>query len=157
MRQSLQSEIKNTITLRQYIEMLHNVGYFVIPDYQRGYIWGQYNPNHASKEGQDSVSYLVGSILKGNKENKKDVFLQGKTAHNKKFDEGCLNAVFRVYQMDYPNYHFHDTLKASRRKLPHLENHQLQTVATACGFQLENHHHALADAETCAWIAREIL
>ncbi len=22
---------------------------------------------------------------------------------------------------------------------------------------LENHHHALADAEACAWIAREIL
>ena len=78
-------------------------------------------------------------------------------AHNKKFDEGCLKAVFRVYQMDYPDYEFYDTLKASRRKLPHLENHQLQTVAAACGFQLENHHHALADAEACAWIAREIL
>ena len=26
-----------------------------------------------------------------------------------------------------------------------------------CGYQLENHHHALADAEACAWIAREIL
>ena len=38
-----------------------------------------------------------------------------------------------------------------------LENHQLQTVAAACGYCLENHHHALADAEACAWIAREIL
>ncbi len=35
--------------------------------------------------------------------------------------------------------------------------HQLHTVATACGYQLENHHHALADAEACAGIAREIL
>lgn len=34
---------------------------------------------------------------------------------------------------------------------------QLHTVATACGYKLENHHHALADAEACAWIAREIL
>lgn len=25
------------------------------------------------------------------------------------------------------------------------------------GYQLKNHHHALADAEACAWIAREIL
>ena len=25
------------------------------------------------------------------------------------------------------------------------------------GYQLENHHHALADAESRAWIAREIL
>ena len=65
--------------------------------------------------------------------------------------------VFRVYQMDYPDYEFYDTLCVSRRVLPDLENHQLQTVAAACGYELENHHHALADAEACAWIAREIL
>lgn len=78
-------------------------------------------------------------------------------AHNSRFDEGCLKAVFRVYQMDYPDYEFHDTLCVARRVLPDLENHQLHTVAAACGYQLENHHHALADAEACAWIAREIL
>ena len=78
-------------------------------------------------------------------------------AHNRPFDEGCLKAVFRVYQMDYPDYEFLDTLSASRRLLPDLENHQLQTVAAACGYEMKNHHHALADAEACAWIAREIL
>ena len=78
-------------------------------------------------------------------------------AHNRPFDEGCLRAVFRTYQMDYPEYVFLDTLAASRRLQPDLENHQLQTVADACGFQMENHHHALADAEACAWIARELL
>lgn len=78
-------------------------------------------------------------------------------AHNRPFDESCLKAVFRVYQMDYPDYEFYDTLCVSRRVLPDLENHQLHTVAAACGYQLENHHHALADAEACAWIAREIL
>lgn len=78
-------------------------------------------------------------------------------AHNKPFDESCLKAVFRVYQMDYPGYEFYDTLCVSRLVLPDLENHQLQTVAAACGYELENHHHALADAEACAWIAREIL
>jgi hypothetical protein len=25
------------------------------------------------------------------------------------------------------------------------------------GYDLTNHHHALSDAEACAWIAREIL
>ena len=78
-------------------------------------------------------------------------------AHNKPFDEGCLKAVFRVYQMDYPDYEFYDTLAASRRAFRYLANHQLQTVAAECGYHLENHHHALADAEACAWIAREIL
>ena len=78
-------------------------------------------------------------------------------AHNRPFDEGCLRAVFRTYQMDYPEYEFLDTLAASRRLQPDLENHQLQTVAAACGFCMENHHHALADAEACAWVARELL
>ena len=78
-------------------------------------------------------------------------------AHNRPFDEGSLRAFFRTCQMDYPEYEFLDTLAASRRLQPDLENHQLQTVAAACGFCMENHHHALADTEACAWIARELL
>lgn len=78
-------------------------------------------------------------------------------AHNSPFDESCLKAVFRVYQMDYPDYKFYDTLSTARRTMKGLENHQLHTVDAVCGYQLDNHHHALADAEACAWIAREIL
>lgn len=79
-------------------------------------------------------------------------------AHNSRFDEGCLKAVHRVYQMDYPDYVFHDTLAASRKYFGRsLPNHQLQTVAAACGYDLTRHHHALADAEACAYIAMKIL
>lgn len=79
-------------------------------------------------------------------------------AHNSQFDEGCLRAVFRVYRMDYPDYVFRDTLAASRRVFgPLLPNHQLQTVAAACGFELLHHHNALADAKACAAIALRIL
>ncbi len=79
-------------------------------------------------------------------------------AHNAGFDQGCLKAVFRVYQMDYPDYEFLDTLGASRRHFGgRLPNHQLQTVAAACGYDLTQHHHSLADAEACAWIARVVL
>ena len=35
--------------------------------------------------------------------------------------------------------------------------HQLQTLAAACGYELENYHHTLADAEACAHIALKIL
>ncbi len=79
-------------------------------------------------------------------------------AHNARFDESCLKAVHRVYRMDYPDYQFFDTLAASRRHFGcRLPNHQLQTVAAACGYDLRAHHHALADAEACARIALEIL
>ena len=79
-------------------------------------------------------------------------------AHNAVFDSRCLKEVFGCYRMDYPEFVFHDTLAASRRHFGKcLENHQLQTVAAACGYDLTNHHHALADAEACACIAIKIL
>ncbi len=79
-------------------------------------------------------------------------------AHNSPFDEGCLTAVFGVYPMDYPDYKFYCTCRASRRHFGRLlPNHQLHTVAAACGYNLENHHHALADAEACAHIALALL
>ena len=78
-------------------------------------------------------------------------------AHNKAFDERCLKAAFHCYQMDYPDYDFRCTLMASRKAFPRAANHQLQTISELCGYRLACHHHALADAEACAWIAREIL
>lgn len=73
-------------------------------------------------------------------------------AHNKAFDENCLKAVFRCYQMDYPDYEFHCTLVKSRRVWP-CGHHNLDIIAERCGYNLKNHHHALADAEACAAIA----
>jgi DNA polymerase-3 subunit epsilon len=79
-------------------------------------------------------------------------------AHNSPFDEGCLRAVHRAYRMDYPDYEFHCTCRASRRKFGKtLPNHRLHTVAAHCGYDLRAHHHALADAEACAAIAKKIL
>ena len=79
-------------------------------------------------------------------------------AHNSPFDEGCLRAVFELYGMNYPGYTFYCTCRASRRVFgPRLPNHQLHTVSAACGFDLMNHHNALADAEACAQIALKIL
>lgn len=80
-------------------------------------------------------------------------------AHNKAFDESCLKACFASYGMAYPNYPFYCTLIASRRVFCHheLANHQLHTVAAHLGYNLVNHHHALADAEACSVIALNIL
>lgn len=79
-------------------------------------------------------------------------------AHNSQFDESCLKAVFKSYRMDYPDYQFYCTYRAAKRHFGKtLENLQLQTVSAACGYNLEHHHHALADAEACAAIALRIL
>ena len=78
-------------------------------------------------------------------------------AHNSPFDEGCLKAVFNLHKMPYPNYKFHCTCRASRKTFTNLPNHQLQTVAKQCGYDLTNHHHALADAEACAIIGMKIM
>ena len=77
-------------------------------------------------------------------------------AHNKAFDESCLKAAFRTYQMDYPDYEFYCTCIASRKVWPG-GHHNLDIIAERCGYILENHHNALADAEACAIIAKEIL
>lgn len=79
-------------------------------------------------------------------------------AHNARFDEACLRETHRAYNMDYPDYEFYDTLQASRHIFGNsLPNHQLQTTALTCGYDLTAHHHALADAEACAMIALKIL
>lgn len=78
-------------------------------------------------------------------------------AHNSMFDEGCLKAVFALYEMDYPDYRFYCTYRLARKLFKGLENYQLHTVAAHCGFDLTNHHHALADAEACGVIMQEVL
>lgn len=78
-------------------------------------------------------------------------------AHNSPFDEGCLRAVHSSYGMSYPEYKFLCTLKAARRQLPQLSSHRLPMVAAHCGYNLENHHDALADAIACAAIAVKLL
>ena len=78
-------------------------------------------------------------------------------AHNSPFDEGCLRSVFKTYEMEYPEYPFYCTLKASRKLQPELPNHRLDTVAETCNFNLTNHHNAIVDAEACAAIALKLL
>jgi DNA polymerase-3 subunit epsilon len=79
-------------------------------------------------------------------------------AHNSWFDERCLKAAHKHYALPYPDYKFHCTYRTAQRLFPkpQLPNHQLHTVAEHCGYNLKDHHHALADAEACAVIALQV-
>ncbi|MBP3774640.1 MAG: 3'-5' exoribonuclease [Bacteroidaceae bacterium] len=75
-------------------------------------------------------------------------------AHNARFDRNCLRAALAEHDMPSDRYVFMDTLQASRRCFgKQLPNHRLDTVACACGFSLDRHHHALHDALAAAHIA----
>ena len=78
-------------------------------------------------------------------------------AHNATFDQRCLYACCERYQIPFPNNPFYCTYSVAKKLIPHLLNYKLNTVALACGFELKNHHNALADALACAAIAQQII
>ena len=74
-------------------------------------------------------------------------------AHNSSFDEGCLKATLQAYGLPLHTNPFYCTYRKAKKEIPGLTNYKLTTVSRYFGFNLENHHHALADAEACAQIA----
>lgn len=67
--------LQSTITLEKY---LNQVKCFIIPYYQRGYIWGKKRTN-----GDDSVSFISKTLIEGFRKSKKELFLQGVTVVDK--------------------------------------------------------------------------
>ena len=77
-------------------------------------------------------------------------------AHGMLFDQHVLRALHELYKIPYPGYKFYCTHEGSKKYLPDLENHKLQTVAKHFGYEQKQHHNALDDAEACAVIAMNI-
>ena len=67
-------------------------------------------------------------------------------AHNKAFDESCLKAVFRCYQMDYPDYDFstpwpmprHAPTSPCNSSSPPQPSRYYQTTLVTIGFNNQN-------------------
>ncbi|MBX3287836.1 MAG: 3'-5' exoribonuclease [Acidobacteria bacterium] len=74
-------------------------------------------------------------------------------AHNAQFDMGFLDheigRVYEDYRLGNPTL---CTVKLSRRLLPQIENHKLNTVARHYSIDLVNHHRASDDAKATAEI-----
>jgi DNA polymerase-3 subunit alpha (Gram-positive type) len=79
-------------------------------------------------------------------------------AHNAGFDMGFLNheigLLYEGYRVGNPCL---CTVQLSRRLLPDIQNHKLNTVADHFSIGLENHHRASDDAYATAWIFVRLL
>lgn len=77
-------------------------------------------------------------------------------AHNVSFDKSCLLAVLNSYNLAMPSHTFYCTYKKAKEVVPNLPSYKLTNVAAHFGYELNNHHNALADAEACAHIAMNV-
>jgi DNA polymerase III epsilon subunit family exonuclease len=67
-------------------------------------------------------------------------------AHNAWFDAGFLGRELARVGRSSPGHTVTDTLALARRRLPHLRNHRLDTLANALGLDPDGPHRALADS-----------
>ncbi|MBQ1890443.1 MAG: 3'-5' exonuclease [Selenomonas sp.] len=72
-------------------------------------------------------------------------------AHNARFDMGVLGACLAREGLATPDFAYCDTVAISRKAWPELANHKLDTVGSFLHIEF-NHHNALDDARTCAYI-----
>jgi DNA polymerase III subunit epsilon len=67
-------------------------------------------------------------------------------AHNASFDAGFLGTELARAGLEIPGHSVHDTLALSRRRLPALGSHRLDSVARYFGVDPSGAHRALADS-----------
>ena len=112
-----QKKFKTTITLQEYINILEKKGSFIIPNYQRGYVWGQ----KKKENSKDSVSYLIHTLTDAYSE-KKHVFLQGITVHevedsyNIVLVDGQQRTTFFYLLLKYLGYEGHLSIRYAIRE-----------------------------------------
>lgn len=75
-------------------------------------------------------------------------------AHNAPFDMRVLTALVDSRELTAPRYEYACTVALSRRAMPELGKHTLDTVCDHCGIVFR-HHDAAADALACAKVAIE--
>ena len=106
----------NTITLSEYLNKIDSGnGSFIIPPYQRGYVWGQ------ERVGQkvNSVVNILDSLIDGFN-NDKEIFLQGITVceddNNITLVDGQQRTTFFYLLLKYLNYDGHFSIHYAVRK-----------------------------------------
>ncbi|WP_201521310.1 3'-5' exonuclease [Gulosibacter hominis] len=76
-------------------------------------------------------------------------------AHNAGFDAGVLVAATRACALPVPAVRYFCSLRLARRGYQ-LQSYRLPNAAREAGYELQNHHDPLEDAEACAAIVIDI-
>ncbi len=115
----------NTYTLSEYVHLTNQGGAFIIPSYQRGYVWGQEKPG----QKKNSVLNILETLIDGFT-NDKDIFLQGITVCEKDNDiilvDGQQRTSFFYLLLKYLAYNgylriIYDVRKESDKFLKELD------------------------------------
>ena len=104
----------------EWTQDIHGIGWFDVHDKPE---FGEIAP--------EVVTYLASADLV--------------VAHNASFDLRVLHALLEHFEIPAPPIQHQCTLALARQTWPDLPNHQLSTLATHLGIEL-NHHHAQSDA-----------
>ncbi|MGO1545605.1 MAG: exonuclease domain-containing protein [Gulosibacter sp.] len=76
-------------------------------------------------------------------------------AHNASFDMGVLVAATKASHLPVPQLRYFCSLRLARKSY-FLKSYSLPHASRAAGYDLTNHHDALADAEACAAIVVDV-
>ena len=78
------------------------------------------------------------------------------TAHNARFDMGCLKAACLNTGRRVPYLEYFDTLELSRRVFPSLSHHRLNDMCSYLNIELD-HHNAMSDSWGCLMITASVM
>lgn len=76
--------------------------------------------------------------------------------HNLEQNFKCFKPTCDVYEIEYANINFIDTLTKSRQFMPGWSDYQLKRVASACCYDTLQYKQAHSNAELCAMIALKL-
>ena len=78
------------------------------------------------------------------------------TAHNARFDMGCLKAACLNTGRKIPVLEYFDTVELSRRVFPQMPHHRLNDMCDYLNIEL-THHNALSDSYGCLMIVANVM